>query len=101
VNDPIAPSKPGPTEIWAFCIYILMWLVAAFELANMQNLGLGHSDTISYLPVLLFICSIFYIIYLAVHSFWRTESKAFYRWLLAIAVLPLIVTITIVIVEVN
>jgi len=78
-----------------------MWLVAAFELANMQQLGLNHGDGITYFPPSLFICSIFYVIYLAIYSFWRTGSKVFYRRLLVMAVLPLIITVIAIMVEVN
>lgn len=99
MNEPVTPSKIDPTEIGAFCIYALMWLVATFELVNMQRLGLSHGDAIYYFPLLLFICSIFYVIYLAMHSFWRIGNKVFYRWLLAIAVSPLLIIIIMVISE--
>src|ERR1700712_1982096 len=98
MNEPERFKKIDPTEIVAIAIFILIWLVAGYILANTKQFGFSHGDSAYYFPVLVVFCSIFYIIYLAVHSFWRAGNRVFYRWLLAIAVSPLIIVIIIAIV---
>jgi len=95
----VKKSKINPIEVVAFCIYAVLWLIALFELANMQQLGLNHGMMAAYFPVFLFTGSIFYIIYLVIHSFWREGNHVFYRGLLAFAVLPLLIIVIIVITE--
>ena len=97
----VKKSKIDPTEVVACCIYAVLWLIALFGLANMQRLGLNHGMMAAYFPVFLFIGSIFYIIYLAIHSFWKEANHVFSRGLLAFALLPLLIIVIMVITELH
>jgi len=91
-----AKYKIDPTEIVVFCIYVLLWFIAAFMVIYRHELGIDYENEAAGAPFFLSIISIFYLIYLAAHSFWREGNQKFYRWLLGFALLPFIIIIVII-----
>jgi len=90
-------AKEKTTAIIFFTIYSVIWtgtfaLLYTMHQAALKYDGSGwqHGDIISFFPVLIFLLSVVYLIFLITKSF-RSANKKLYRWITALASIPLFI----------
>ena len=96
-------TKEYPGTLVTFLLYILMWSFIAMQLFDMHQhpSSYSHSQMASYISFFGFLLALIYLICLIIATLLSKQNKRFYSTLTVLASIPILVVISIVIIEIK